>query len=73
VDEYLEAGVELVWVVNPATRSVRVHRADGTVADFGEDDEITGEQVIPGFCCRVREFFAPPAQTPPPDVSKAQN
>jgi Uma2 family endonuclease len=62
VDEYLQAGVELVWVVNPATHAVRVHRADGTVTDFGENDEITGEAVIPGFRCHVREFFALPGE-----------
>ena len=60
VDEYLQAGVLLVWVIHPATRSVRVHRRDGTMSDLREDDELTGENVIPGFRCRVSDLFADP-------------
>jgi Uma2 family endonuclease len=62
VGEYLGAGVRLVWVIDPPTRSVRVHRADGTVADLEEKDELSGEEVIPGFHCRVRELFAAPTE-----------
>lgn len=62
VEEYLDAGVKLVWVVNPPTRTVRVHRADGTVTDLGEEDELSGEDVLPGFRCRVRDLF----EDPPP-------
>lgn len=58
VAEYIAAGVRLVWVVNPATRSVRVHRSDGTVTDLEEADELSGEDVIPGFRCRVADLFA---------------
>lgn len=62
VVEYVAAGVKLVWVINPAKRSVRVHRADGTITDLGESDELNGEDVIPGFRCRVGDLFAPPVR-----------
>jgi Uma2 family endonuclease len=62
VGEYLGAGVRLVWVIDPPTRSVRVHRANGTVADLEEEDELSGEEVIPGFRCRVGELFAAPTE-----------
>jgi Uma2 family endonuclease len=66
VDEYLRAGVRLVWVLNPATRSVRVHRADGTVTDLDESGELSGEDVVPGFRCPVSDLFATsPEMTPP--------
>jgi Uma2 family endonuclease len=58
VDEYLSAGVRLVWVVEPPSQTVRVHRADGSVADIRASGDITGEDVIPGFRCRVASFFA---------------
>jgi Uma2 family endonuclease len=62
VKEYLDAGVRLVWVVNPEIRTVRVHRLDGTIAGLSEHDELSGEDVVPGFRCRVGELFpAPPA------------
>jgi Uma2 family endonuclease len=62
VAEYLEAGVPLVWIVNPPTRSVRIRRpktaANGPVSELSGDDVITGEDVLPGFSCKVSEFFA---------------
>lgn len=61
VDEYLAAGVKLVWVINPPNRSIRVHRPDGTVSDLRQADELNGEDVIPGFRCPVAELFESPA------------
>jgi Uma2 family endonuclease len=59
VEDYLRAGVRLVWVVNPEARMVEVHRADGTVTKLHEQDELTGEDVLPGFRCRLSELFPP--------------
>jgi Uma2 family endonuclease len=61
VEEFLAAGVKLVWVANPATRTVRVHRADGPGTMLRAGDEMTGEDVLPGFRCRVSDFFVVPA------------
>lgn len=60
VDEYLAAGVKLVWVINPPNRSIRVHRPDGTVSDLRQADELNGEDVLPGFRCPVAELFTSP-------------
>jgi len=57
VTEYLEAGVRLVWVVNPHSRNVRVFGVDGRVRQLGESEELTGDDVIPGFRVRVGELF----------------
>lgn len=59
VDEYLAAGVALVWVINPESRTVTVHRHDGTVARLHEADDLCGEAVLPGFRCRVADLFLP--------------
>ena len=34
-----------------------VYRADGSVGRLHQDDELSGEDVIPGFRCRVRSLF----------------
>ena len=65
VHQYLRAGVRLVWVVNPDVRTVRAHRADGTGSILGEDHELTGDDVLPGFRCPVRDFFRPPPGATP--------
>ena len=59
VQEYLRAGVQLIWVVNPRARTVRVYRQQGIGTILGENDELSGEDVIPGFRCRVGELFVP--------------
>lgn len=62
VNEYLQAGVRLVWVIDPPTESVVVYRLDGTMSKLGMTDELDGEDVAPGFRCPVRELFASPAK-----------
>lgn len=57
VAEYLGAGVRLVWVIDPPTKTVRVHRADGSTATLHSGDELSGEEVIVGFRCRVADLF----------------
>lgn len=64
VVEYLDAGVRLVWLVDPRTRSVYVYYASA-VSRVQEEDELTGEDVLPGFRCRVNEFLPGHAPTPP--------
>jgi Uma2 family endonuclease len=67
VEEYLGAGVRLVWVVNPHSRIVYVHRRQGTGTILREADELDGEDVVPGFRCRVGDLFQlPPGVEPPP-------
>lgn len=61
VSQFLAAGVRLVWVVYPETRSVRVHRVDRSIAGLLADEELTGEDVAPGFRRRVGDLFPPPA------------
>jgi Uma2 family endonuclease len=57
VEEYLRAGVSLVWVVHPDVHIVHVYRVDGTTSRFRGQDELSGEDVIPGFHCKVDDFF----------------
>jgi Uma2 family endonuclease len=48
--EYIENGVQLAWLIQPATQTVFIYRADGTISktvDFSE--KLSGENVAPGF------------------------
>ena len=57
VTEYLRVGVRLVWVVDPLAKTIRIHRANGTMQDLTLSDELSGEDVINGFHCPVSEVF----------------
>ncbi len=57
VAEFLEAGTRLVWVLDPERRSAVVYRADGTVAAFGADGILDGEDVLPGFSLALAEVW----------------
>ena len=57
VEEWLETGVRLVWVIYPDTKRLQIHRPNGTVTRLKPEDELTGEEVLPGFKCRVGEIF----------------
>ncbi len=65
IEEYLRAGVRLVWIISPQNRTVRIYRANGASASAREDDGLEGEDVVPGFRCLVRELF-PLAPQPGP-------
>jgi Uma2 family endonuclease len=58
IEEYLHNGFPLVWIVQPSTHTVTIHRGDGSVSHLHADDEITGESALPTFRCKVAEFFA---------------
>lgn len=59
VSDYLDAGKHRVWVVNPQQRTVTVHRPGGHASILKADDTLSGEEVIPGFTCRVGDLFTP--------------
>jgi Uma2 family endonuclease len=53
VGDWLDAGAQLVWVVDPVARRGRVYRADGSEVQLAEGDALEGETVLPGFTCRL--------------------
>ncbi|HWE39259.1 MAG TPA: Uma2 family endonuclease [Isosphaeraceae bacterium] len=59
IEEYLSVGVRLIWVVDPVSRTVLISRADRTIQGLRDSDELSGEDVLPGFRCRVAEVFEP--------------
>lgn len=58
-EQFLAAGVRQVWIVHPETRTVRILRPDGSDTRLHEGDTISGEDVLPGFSCKVDDFFPP--------------
>lgn len=57
VEEWLRAGVRLVWVLYPATRTVYAYRSVTDVRVYTVEDMLDGGEVLPGFACAVAGLF----------------
>ncbi|HEX5053372.1 MAG TPA: Uma2 family endonuclease [Planctomycetota bacterium] len=54
---WIEHGTRMVWVVDPVAKRTTVYRSAQDVRMLGNDDELTGGDVVPGFAVRVRELW----------------
>lgn len=55
--EYFDAGVLVVWVIDPVARTVADRRPDGSATVFRETDTLTCD-LLPGFAVPVAKLFA---------------
>lgn len=57
VGEYLEAGVRLVWVIDPPREKAIVYKSLSDVTELHAGDELDGEDVLPGFRVKLSEIL----------------
>jgi Uma2 family endonuclease len=57
VAEYHPFGVELVWVLDPQTLTIRAYPRGGTPVLARDADDVTADPQVPGLTGRVRRFF----------------
>jgi len=57
VGEWLSAGVLVVWVIDPDRKGAHVYRPDGSITTIAAGSDLDGEEVLPGFSCRLSELF----------------
>ncbi|MCI0641819.1 MAG: Uma2 family endonuclease [Gemmataceae bacterium] len=62
IKEQLMFGVKIVWLIDPEKHAITVYRLDKLFYQLKEHEEITGEDVLPDFRCKVAEFFTLPGQ-----------
>ena len=62
VAQLLQRGVGCVWLVDPETRDVTVHRSNQKPLLLEAHQELDGGETLPSFRCRVAEFFATPGE-----------
>ncbi len=58
VGEYLQLGIDEVWIVDPSERWVERHRPDEPSRRLGVDERLADLSVLPGFAADVAAFFA---------------
>jgi Uma2 family endonuclease len=57
VTDYLSAGVRLVWVVDPGTRTVTTYRSLKQVQVLIDEYILDGADILPGFQLSLTELF----------------
>jgi Uma2 family endonuclease len=72
IQDYLRAGVRLVWVVDPEGRTVQVYRQGRQGVILSEADELDGDDVLPGFRVAVRDLFRPLELLQPSETQQQQ-
>ncbi|MHB1426693.1 MAG: Uma2 family endonuclease [Gemmataceae bacterium] len=58
IDQYLEAGVLLVWIADTRDRTVTIYRPGQEPEFVNARQELSGEPHLPGFRVRVADLFA---------------
>lgn len=57
LEEYFARGVRLVWVIAPEDRTLTIYRTADEGRVLHETAPVTGEDVLPGFSCRVSDLL----------------
>jgi Uma2 family endonuclease len=59
MNEYVENGTRLGWLVDPYDETVTVYRDDGPVEEHEKPDTLSGDPVLPGFTCDLDRVWNP--------------
>ena len=57
IQDYLDAGTPLLWVIHSETHSVTVYHTDGSARLLRETAVLEGEDVLPGLQIPLRALF----------------
>jgi Uma2 family endonuclease len=57
MQEYLDNGARLGWLIDPVEKRVHVYRPDQPVEVLDDPATLSGDPVLPGFIWQVRELW----------------
>ena len=57
MQEYLDNGVRLGWLIEPSAKIVEIYRQDKQVEILNNPQTLSGEDVLPGFVLNLSEIF----------------
>jgi Uma2 family endonuclease len=57
MQEYLENGIRLGWLIDPKTKQVAIYRRDRDVEVLESPTTLSGEDVLPGFALNLQHIF----------------
>ncbi len=56
IQQLLNAGTSVIWIVYPDLRSITIHTTDGATT-LMENDTLSGGDILPGFEVRISDIF----------------
>jgi len=57
MQEYVDNGLRLGWLINPRTRQVEIYRPNQAVEVLQSPATLSGEEVLPGFVLDLQPIF----------------
>ena len=57
MQEYLENGAQLGWLINPQSQQVEIYRPGQTVEVLEHPMELSGKDILPGFILNLRRIW----------------
>jgi Uma2 family endonuclease len=57
MQEYMENGAKLGWLIDPKNRTGEVYRVGLEVEVLSDPTELSGEEVLPGFVLNLRRVW----------------
>lgn len=57
MQEYIDNGVQLGWLIEPAAKTVEIYRPGKQVEVLNDPQTLFGESVLPGFVLDLGEIF----------------
>lgn len=60
MQEYLDNGVQLGWLIDPLEKRVHVYRPDQPVKILDDPEQVRGDPLLPDFVLSVCELWESP-------------
>lgn len=57
MQEYMDAGVQLGWLINPQLSQVEIYRTGQDVEVLSLPTQLSGENLLPGFCLNLSPYL----------------
>ncbi len=57
MQEYMDAGVKLGWLINPQQQQVEIYRPEQDVEVRNLPTELSGETLLPGFSLNLSPYL----------------
>jgi Uma2 family endonuclease len=59
INNYFAADVREVWLVSPEHQIITIYHSPTRTTILTAEDELTSEELLPGFRCQIKEIFQP--------------